>query len=119
MTTEPQAVAQTRSRRKAVSPWLAAGLLAAAVAGAVHAEPKGFLETIRSHREKSGRSMDGFGIQAQAQYSGGNPERWRSHAQRWEALGATHLAIATHNAGPTDVDGHLARVGEYLAAVRA
>ena len=80
---------------------------------------KGFLETIRSHREKNGRSMDGFGIQAQAQYSGGNPERWRSHAQRWEALGATHLAIATHNAGPTDVDGHLTRVEEYLTAVRA
>jgi probable F420-dependent oxidoreductase len=80
---------------------------------------KGFLEAIRANREKSGRSMDGFGIQAQAQYSGGNAERWRSHAQRWEALGATHLAIATHNAGPTDVDGHLTRVGEYLAAVRA
>lgn len=76
------------------------------------------LETIQAHREKSGRSMDGFGIQAQAQYGGGTPERWRTHAERWEALGATHLAIATHNAGPTDVDGHLARVGEYLAAVR-
>ena len=30
----------------------------------------------------------------------------------------THLAVATHNAGPTDVDGHLARIREYMAAVR-
>ena len=62
--------------------------------------------------------MDGFAIQAQAQYAGGDADRWRTHAERWRALGATHLAIATHNAGPTDADGHLARVAEYLDAVR-
>ena len=76
------------------------------------------LDTIRAAREAAGRSMDGFAVQAQAQYAGGDPERWHSHCERWTALGATHLAIATHNAGPTDVDGHLARVAEYLAAVR-
>jgi probable F420-dependent oxidoreductase len=76
------------------------------------------LAAIRSAREGAGGSMDGFAVQAQAQYAGGDPERWRGHAERWRALGATHLAIATHNAGPTDVDGHLARVAEYLAAVR-
>lgn len=76
------------------------------------------IETIRTHRERAGKSMDGFGIQAQAQFAGGNPERWRSHAEKWAGLGATHLAIATHNAGETDVDGHLARVEAYLNAVR-
>ena len=76
------------------------------------------IETIRTEREAAGLSMNGFGIQAQAQYAGGDPDRWRSHAAKWEALGATHLAIATHNAGPTDADGHLARIAEYLAAVR-
>lgn len=76
------------------------------------------IATIRRHREAAGGSMAGFGIQAQAQYRGGDPERWRGHAGKWRELGATHLAIATHNAGPTDVDGHLARVEEYLAAVR-
>lgn len=75
------------------------------------------LDTIREHRAAVGRSMDGFAIQAQAQYRGGDPDRWRGHAERWQALGATHLAIATHNAGPTDVDGHLARIAEYQRAV--
>ena len=79
---------------------------------------KAALETIRAHREANGQSMDGFGVQAQAQYRGGTPERWQRHARQWEDLGATHLAIATHNAGPTDVHGHLSRVEEYLAAVR-
>jgi len=77
------------------------------------------LATMKAHREAAGLRWDSFGVQAQAQYAGGNPERWASHAARWEALGATHLAVATHNAGPTDVDGHLARVGEYLKAVRS
>lgn len=75
------------------------------------------IDTIRRHREALGLSMDGFGIQAQAQYRGGTAERWLNHARQWQALGASHLAIATHNAGTTDVDGHLARVAEYLNAV--
>lgn len=79
---------------------------------------RAMIDTIRQNREAEGRSMEDFGIQAQAQYAGGTPERWRSHAQRWQELGATHLAVATHRAGDTDVDGHLTRVREYLDAVR-
>ncbi len=75
------------------------------------------LDTIRATRATAGLGMDDFTVQAQAQFGGGTPERWRSHASKWRDLGATHLAIATHNAGETDVDGHLARVAEYLAAV--
>ena len=75
------------------------------------------LATIRAHREAAGKPWEGFGVQAQAQYGGGTPERWVSHADKWRELGATHLAVATHNAGPTDADGHVARVAEYLAAL--
>lgn len=74
------------------------------------------LATIRQHRKAAGQSMDGFAVQSQAQYHGGTPERWRTHAERWRDLGATHLAIATHNAGDTDVDGHLSRIREYQTA---
>lgn len=76
------------------------------------------IAAIRGHREAAGLSMDDFGIQAQAQFAGGDPDRWRNHAGRWHALGATHLAIATHNAGETDVDGHLDRIRQYFDAVR-
>lgn len=76
------------------------------------------LATLRKRRESLGLPWAGFGIQAQAQYAGGTPDRWQGHAEKWRHLGATHLAIATHNAGPTDVDGHLSRVREYLDAVR-
>jgi len=72
---------------------------------------------IRRRRGELGLSMDGFEIQAQAQYAGGDPERWRSHLERWLELGATRLAVATHNAGPTGVDGHLTRLRDYLLAL--
>jgi len=75
--------------------------------------------SLQSTRQAAGLSWEGFGIQAQAQFVGGNAERWRKHAEKWRALGATHLAIATHNAGATDVDGHLSRIESYLSAVRS
>ncbi|MEM8766400.1 MAG: LLM class F420-dependent oxidoreductase [Pseudomonadota bacterium] len=86
--------------------------------GSPNEKSQAMIETIRSHREAAGKSWEGFGIQAQAQYAGGTPERWAGHAEKWRNLGATHLAIATHNAGATDVDGHLGRIEEYLGAVR-
>ena len=85
--------------------------------GGANDESAALLEQIKTHREAVGRSMDDFGVQAQAQWSGGDPDRWRTHAERWREIGATHMAVATHNAGPTDVDGHLARIVEYRDAV--
>ena len=75
------------------------------------------IDTIKATREAAGLSFDNFGIQAQAQYAGGSPERWQKHAQAWQNMGCTHIAIATHNAGPTDVDGHLSRIREYQDAI--
>lgn len=75
------------------------------------------IDTIKKTREAAGLSFDNFGIQAQAQYAGGSAERWQKHAEAWQNMGCTHLAIATHNAGPTNVDGHLARIGEYQKAL--
>ena len=76
------------------------------------------IQLIKEERAAVGKSMDGFEILAQAQYAGGTPERWQSHAQKWQALGATKVAIATHNAGDCDIDGHLKRIEEYFTAVR-
>jgi probable F420-dependent oxidoreductase len=72
---------------------------------------------LRRLRQAADRPWEGFEIRAQAQYRGGTPDRWRSHADAWRDIGATHIAIATHNADPTDVDGHLDRIAEYRSAV--
>ena len=75
------------------------------------------LAAIKEKRESKGLNWDNFGVQAQAQYAGGDAERWNKHAEKWRNLGASHLAIATHNAEPTNVDGHLGRIKDYLNAV--
>ena len=75
------------------------------------------LRQIRAHREAAGLAWDGFGIQAQAQFRGGTPERWQNHASRWVDLDCTHIAIATHNAGNRTVDDHLAAARAYFDAV--
>lgn len=85
--------------------------------GGANDKSRAMLQDIRTIREAAGLTMDGFGVQAQAQWGGGTPERWRAHATSWRDIGATHLAIATHHAGPTDVEGHLARIAEYRDAV--
>ncbi|MCY4059053.1 MAG: LLM class F420-dependent oxidoreductase [Gammaproteobacteria bacterium] len=77
------------------------------------------LQTIREAREAAGRPWEGFGIQAQAQTRGGDPERWKRHHDRWRDLGCTHIAIVTHYVGHgSDVDAHLASAQTYFEAVR-
>ena len=75
------------------------------------------IETIKSERLASGGTWESFGIQAQAQIRGGNPDRWRNHFSRWEELGCTHIAIATHTAGNQSVDEHLASAQRYFDAI--
>jgi len=77
------------------------------------------LATIRQAREAAGLPWDGFGIQAQAQTRGGDPDRWKRHHDRWRDLGCTHLGIVTHYVDHgTDVDAHLKSAEEYFVAVR-
>ncbi len=75
------------------------------------------LRALREQREAAGLAWEGFGVQAQAMYAGGNAERWHTHATRWRELGATHLAVRTDSAELPDVDAHLAALASYLSAV--
>lgn len=84
--------------------------------GGANDKSAAILAEIKRIREGAGLSMDGFGVQSQAQWAGGSPERWRAHASTWKDIGATHIAVATHQAELTDVDGHLARIAEYRDA---
>ena len=84
-----------------------------------NAAAKEAIDYLQSVRAEAGLDWDSFGIQAQAQFAGGSPERWASHCEKWLNLGATHMAFATHNAEPTSVDGHLKRIENYFAVIEA
>ena len=77
------------------------------------------LETLRSLLPEQGKDPATFGVQGQLQWARGNPEKWQRARDSWNELGASHLAIATHQAEPTDCAGHLARLEEVYATVRS
>lgn len=86
--------------------------------GSPNDKSKAMVDTLRAALLRAGREPDGFGIQAQAQARGGNPDRWRDHAEAWKGLGATHLAIATMNAGFNHIDEHVDAMRAYKDAVQ-
>lgn len=74
------------------------------------------LDEMRALRQSRGLAWDGFRVQGRIDLADGEPERWRSLATAWTALGATHVAVSTHDAEPVGVDVHLERVAAFRAA---
>jgi probable F420-dependent oxidoreductase len=71
----------------------------------------------------AGRDPAGIGMEGRVAWSkAGEVDRVVDHAERWRAIGATHLAVNTMGAGLASVDDHLgalAATAEALALVRA
>jgi len=77
------------------------------------------LEQMRAWREASGKSWQGFGIEARINAGRGTPDDWRESAEEWRRLGATHLEVNTMGGGLTTTDDHVRRLGEAKAALGA
>ena len=77
------------------------------------------LGTLREALQEQGRDSSTFGIQGQLQWARGTVEKWQRARDSWNELEASHLAVATHQAEPTDVAGHLARLEEVYATLRS
>jgi probable F420-dependent oxidoreductase len=73
--------------------------------------------TLRRHLEAFGRDPAEFGIEAQARIAGGDPDRWRRHAEGWRKLGASHLSVVTMGAKLATPDAHLDAVRRYREAL--
>lgn len=82
-------------------------------------EAAAMTERLKGYLREAGRDAEGFPIEPQAQFRGGDPDRWRSHLERWAEIGATAVSIATMNAGLDSPDAHVDAVRQYLDAVRA
>lgn len=81
-----------------------------------HKQSKPTIERLRELLLENGRNPAEFGIQAQAQIAGGNPERWAANAEAWRNIGTTHLAIATMNAGLKTPQDHIDAIRKYKEA---
>lgn len=75
------------------------------------------LEHVRDTVREAGRDVAAFGVQAGARYADGDADPWARNAERWSALGVTHLAVTTAGAGLDDVGAHIEALRQYREAV--
>ena len=77
------------------------------------------IESMRATRQAAGLSWESFGIHAQVQAREVMAENWQENYNEWQAMGATDLSIATHNAGYKSVDEHLQALETWLGVVNS
>ncbi len=80
-------------------------------------EAKAVVGKLRGYLDDAGRDPASFGIEPQAQVRGGDPDRWARHAEFWREQGATHISIASMNAGLATVDDHIEAARRYKEAI--
>lgn len=78
-------------------------------------EARGMLERIRNYAVEAGRDPATIGIEARLSVAAVAPPERASFAERWRALGATHLTVNTMGAGLSSIDEHLKVLGQVKA----
>jgi alkanesulfonate monooxygenase SsuD/methylene tetrahydromethanopterin reductase-like flavin-dependent oxidoreductase (luciferase family) len=70
------------------------------------------MQRFRAWRQAAGRDMASCGIERRIDVATGSPDEWRTAAEEWRALGATHLSFNTMGGHLGGVDAHIARLRE-------
>ena len=78
---------------------------------------EGTLERLSGWLVEEGREPERFGIEPRIQARGDDAGAWALEAERWRALGATHLSVNTMGDGLEGPDEHVARLREAIAAI--
>jgi hypothetical protein len=76
------------------------------------------LERLHDYLRAWGRDPQAFGIEAWVRSSIGGPEEWREAAERWQALGATHVTFYTSGQGVGAVPQQIEAMRQFYEAVR-
>jgi hypothetical protein len=66
------------------------------------------VERLRRYAVEEGRDPAAVGIEGMLSIASVPRARWAEHAERWRAIGATHLAVSTIGAGFTSPREHIA-----------
>ena len=74
------------------------------------------VERLQGYLDETGR-RERFGIQARTRIQDGDPDGWRRSLERWEGMGATHMAVVTMDAGLSGPQAHLDAIHRYKDAV--
>jgi probable F420-dependent oxidoreductase len=80
--------------------------------------PQQMVETLRREVASAGRDPASVGIEGRISLSSGGPEAWRRAVEEWRALGATHVSVATMQAGFETPEAHLTAVRTFFAVAQ-
>ncbi|WP_410789137.1 LLM class F420-dependent oxidoreductase [Kribbella sp. C-35] len=76
------------------------------------------IATIRKAAEAAGRDPQSIGIEARLTLAAVPEQDWRSFADAWRDLGATHLCVNTMNLGLSDPEEHAQLLRDVLPRLR-
>jgi probable F420-dependent oxidoreductase len=76
------------------------------------------LEALHGHLRAAGRDPAAFGLEAWLRSGDGSPDDWRATAERWKALGATHITFYTSGQGIGPPDAQIAAMRRFVDAMR-
>jgi probable F420-dependent oxidoreductase len=76
------------------------------------------LARLRDYLRVEGRDPSAFGIEAWIRSSIGGPEQWREAAERWHALGATHVTFYTSGQGIGAVPHQIEAMQQFYNTMR-
>jgi probable F420-dependent oxidoreductase len=76
------------------------------------------INALKDHLAREGRKPEDFGLAARVQLHPGETAAGVDQAQRWRALGVTHISVSTMNQRISDPRQHLKLVLEFMDAWR-
>jgi alkanesulfonate monooxygenase SsuD/methylene tetrahydromethanopterin reductase-like flavin-dependent oxidoreductase (luciferase family) len=78
---------------------------------------KGLLERLYGYLEAAGRDPQQFGIDGRISIANRSEQEWVDQLQKWQTLGATHLAVNTMGAGLGSPQDHIEAIRRFKAVV--
>jgi alkanesulfonate monooxygenase SsuD/methylene tetrahydromethanopterin reductase-like flavin-dependent oxidoreductase (luciferase family) len=75
------------------------------------------MERLRGYIAEAGRRVSDVGIEGRATIANATPDEWGRDAERWAALGSTHLSVNTMGAGLASPRAHIEAIRRYWEVV--
>lgn len=79
---------------------------------------EGRMERIFKLLEQHGRDPATFGLDATIYCKGDDVDQWLRDAERWQALGATHISVQTLGQGYAAWDKHIEAVQRFMESIK-
>lgn len=78
---------------------------------------KGLIERLHSYLEEAGRDPKAFGLDGRISINNQPQDSWGNQLEKWQELGATHVAVNTMKAGLASPQAHIEAIRKFKETV--